>query len=251
VLTSLFISSFHFNSLINAVFLIIYRDRERGEAKELRAYNETKKQLKADRASGKGRTLAEEDEDARGRGGDDELDALLARVRDFLADLKPSGEKRERRGADQPNKLRLTQAFEAYDPANKGTLAKDLIVKAFTSAGFSPTLTGHECDKLVGALDAWDPRETKTVAYRRFLTATYAIESVSVHGIFPRVRQREPSKYETERKAKAEEEERKALAAAEEERTRRDQAHTKMLAGQARAGAGRAKGPTKEDLRRS
>ena len=72
-----------------------------------------------------------------------------------------------------------------------------------------------------------------------------------MHGIFPRVRAREPSKYETERKAKAEEEEKKALEAADVERVRRDQAHTKMLAGQALAGSGYAKGPSKEDLRRS
>jgi len=51
-------------------------DKAQGEAKELRRYNESKQQLKAERAQGKGRTLAEEDDEARGRGGDDALDSL-------------------------------------------------------------------------------------------------------------------------------------------------------------------------------
>jgi Ca2+-binding EF-hand superfamily protein len=176
---------------------------------------------------------------------------LWARVRDFLADLKSNGDKRERRGGDRANKVKLTEAFAAYDPAGKGALAKKDVAAAFTRAGLSPALTDAEWDKLVGALDAWEQREARTIVYRRILEATYAREPASVHGIFPRVRAREPSKYETERKAKAEEEERKALEAAEVERVRRDQAHTKMLAGQALAGSGFAKGPSKEDLRRS
>jgi hypothetical protein len=188
--------------------------------------------LKADRISGKGRTFGEEDDEAR-RGGDEDLDALWARVREFLADLKPSGEKRERRG-EKANKLKLTSTFEAYDPTRRGILTKNQIVQAFTTIGFTPTMTGIECEKLVSALDAWSQREAKTVVYQRFLEAPYARETTSINGIFPRVKAREPSKYETERKAKAEEEEKNAFKTAEEEKIRRDQAHTKMLAGQAR-----------------
>lgn len=213
---------------INAVFLFAFRDRERGEAKELRAYNENKKQLKEDRAR-KGRTAEEEDE-LRAQGADEELDALWARVREFLGDLKPNGDKKERRGAGEANRLKLTDAFAAHDPARAGAIAKHSVVQAFTAAGLTPPLTAAQCDRLVGALDAWEQRGA-TVVYRRFLEAPYAREHTSVRGLFPRVRPREPSKYEVERKARAEEEERKSLEAAEEERRKRGEAHTKRLAG--------------------
>ena len=117
-------------------------------------------------------------------------------------------------------------------------------------AGLTPPLTTAESEKLVAALDAWEQRGA-TVVYRRFLEAPYGREHTSVRGLFPRVRAREASKYEIERKAKAEEEEKKSLEAAEEERKKRGEAHTKRLAGQALGGAGQTKGPTKEELRRS
>jgi hypothetical protein len=118
---------FHSCQFINAVFLFAFRDKERGEAKELRAYNENKKQLKEERARGKGR-MADEDDDQRAQGADEELDALWARVREFLGDLKPNGDKKERRGAEKANKLKLNEAFAAYDPAQSGVIAKHLVV---------------------------------------------------------------------------------------------------------------------------
>ena len=81
---------------------------------------------------------------------------MWARVRDFLADLKSNGDKRERRGAEKANKVKLTEAFAAYDPTGKGVLAKKEVANAFTRAGLSPALTDAEWDKLVGALDAWE-----------------------------------------------------------------------------------------------
>ena len=60
------------------------------------------------------------------------------------------------------------------------------------------------------------------MVYRRFLEAPHARGVVSLHGIFPRLQARGPSKYELERKAKAEEEERLKAVAIEEERKRKE-----------------------------
>jgi hypothetical protein len=43
-------------------------------------------------------------------GSDYDLDALWAKFREFLSDVKPNGEKREIRGTDKASKLRFTEA---------------------------------------------------------------------------------------------------------------------------------------------
>ena len=63
-----------------------------------------------------------------GQGADPQLDALWTRVREFLGDLKPNGDKKERRGVEKPNKLKITEAFAAYDPAQTGVIAKHLVL---------------------------------------------------------------------------------------------------------------------------
>ena len=217
----------------------------------MKKHIENKKQVQqhmATRGKGAGATKYSPDEDADDgrKGRDSELDALWARIRDFLNDLTASGEKRDIRGVDRPNKLRLTEACAVYDEGNKGVISKRLLVQAFTTARLTPALSDREWDKLLSALEAWDHRETQTVLYRRLLEATYMREQVSVHGIFPKVPAREPSKFELDRKAKAEEEERKALEAAEEERMKRELAQSKRLASSGAAGAS-----SKEGLKRS
>lgn len=63
------------------------------------------------------------------------------------------------------------------------------------------------------------------------MAAPHQREAVSQFGIFPKVIPKGPSKFEMERKAKAEEEERKKAEQLEEEKKRRDLAMRKSAAG--------------------
>jgi hypothetical protein len=58
------------------------------------------------------------------------------------------------------------------------------------------TPTEEEWDKLISAVEAWENKEQGTVMYRKFLDSTYSRETVSVHGIFPKVQQKELSKFD-------------------------------------------------------
>jgi hypothetical protein len=116
------------------------------------------------------------------------------------------------------NKLRLLKAFETYDPTSKGSITKEDLINAFTSARLTPMPTSKEWDDLIRSLEAWDREDDKIVAYRKFMEAHSTREPQSLYGIFPRAKGREPSKYELERKAKAEAEEKKKQEAEEQEK---------------------------------
>ena len=83
-------------------------------------------------------------------------------------------------------------------------------------ASRAPFLTDMQYDQLITSLQAWEHREQETVVYRKILEAPHARSVVSLHGIFPRLQARGPSKYELERIARQEEEDRLKAIAAEE-----------------------------------
>lgn len=63
------------------------------------------------RGKGQGSKFNAEDEtDDTKLGADSSLDALWAKFREFLNDIKENGEKRDIRGVDKANKLRFTEA---------------------------------------------------------------------------------------------------------------------------------------------
>jgi hypothetical protein len=123
------------------------------------------------------------------------------------------------KGAES-NRVRFLTACGTRDPTDKGVISLSDLQAAFTAARMKPALAGGELDRLISALDAWDQRTQQTVVYRRFLEAPHARRATSLHGIFPKVPARGPTKYEQERKAKAEAEERKRAEEAAEEAKR-------------------------------
>lgn len=178
-------------------------------------------------------------------GGDEDLDALWARVREFVTEPAPTGAK----GAEN-NRVRFLTACRTRDPTGKGVISLADLQAAFTAARLKPALTTEEYDRLISALDAWDQRTQQTVVYRRFLEAPHARRPASLHGIFPKVPARGPTKYELERKAKADAEERRRAELAEEEAQRQEEAEAKRLAGAGRGEGGGRRVPSKEEQRR-
>jgi hypothetical protein len=194
-------------------------DRETGFAQSLRHEMASKKAVKealARKGAGKPAGYGGEDElGDRGDGGDEDLDALWARVREFVTEPAPSfgaGAK----GAEN-NRVRLVTACRTRDPTGKGVISLGDLQAAFTAARLKPALSDGELDQLISALDAWDQRTQQTVVYRRFLEAPHARKPTSLYGIFPKVPARGPNKYELERKAKAEADEKKRKEKEEEE----------------------------------
>jgi Ca2+-binding EF-hand superfamily protein len=228
-----------------------YRDKDKtdkGLALEQKKLLESKQAVKLLQEQKKAGMRRDEELDEAARVADPELDALWARVRDFLADVSGTGEKKDTRGTGTANKLRLTEACRVYDPKGSGVISKRSLEQAFVTARLTPALTETELDQLTTALDAWHQRAAGTVSYNAFLQAPYAREPVSVRGLFPKVQASGPSKTALERKAKADEEERKAQEALEEERRRREEALSKR-AGGAQGPASRAR--SKEDPKRA
>ena len=73
-----------------------------------------------------------------------------------------------------------------------------------------------------------------------------------MYGIFPQVQAPGPTKYDLERKAKADEEEKKRQQALEEENRKRELSPSKKFTSAATRGAAASgKGRSKEDLKRS
>ena len=88
------------------------------------------------------------------------------------------------------------------------------------------------------------------MVYRRFLEAPHSRRPTSLHGIFPKVPARGPTKYELERKAKADAEERRRAELAQEEAQRQEEAEAKRRAGGDKGAGGGRRLPSKEEQRR-
>jgi hypothetical protein len=132
-------------------------DKEPGFALALRQGIASKKAAKealAGKGAGKPTSYGGEDELGERRdGGDEELDALWARVREFVTEPAPTGAK----GAEN-NRVRFLTACRTRDPTGKGVISLADLQAAFTAARLKPALAAEEFDRLISALDAWDQR---------------------------------------------------------------------------------------------
>lgn len=180
---------------------------------------------------------------------DEDLDDQWTRIKDFINDMSSDGAKQGSRKPGQATRSRLVDSFETHDTARRGVVSLRELQQSFTAARFTPALTDKQWERMITALEVWEQREIKSVNYNRLLSAPYQREAVSQFGIFAKVIPKGPSKFELERKAKAEEEERKKAEQLEEEKKRRELAMRKTAAGRKQS-PGKRGGPSKEELRR-